>query len=270
MSENLKDCGLPEWMSEHEKYEAPKGKERFADLSSKAFLNVLSRMKYRTGKEKKYSPSASFRLFFTLLMILLVSASSNYFFVLIAGTVVLVLLAMQTGEMVKQILTGSVTAVLISFLILLPAVFMGNPKILMTICTKVMISVTLTGLLSSGSSWNKLTGALRTYHVPAVFIFTLDMTIKYIAVLGEIGSEALVSLRLRSVGINRKKESSAGGVLGITFLKSQEMSEETYQAMICRGFTGEYAKNKHDSFQKQDLVYALFLMLITVLYFYLN
>lgn len=116
---------------------------------------------------------------------------------------------------------------------------MGNPKILLTIGTKVFLSVTLIGMLSAGTAWNKLTASLRAFHIPDIFIFTLDITLKYIAVLGEICMEILTSLRLRSIGQNKKKAKAFSGILGISFLKSREMADEMYAAMccpwICRG-----------------------------------
>lgn len=100
--------------------------------------------------------------------------------------------------------------------------------------------VTLVGILSSETSWNKLTGSLRTFHVPPLFIFTLDITLKYISILGEICVDILRAVSLRSVGKNPINAKSFSGVLGITFLKSSEMAEEMYASMCCRGFTGEY------------------------------
>ncbi len=41
---------------------------------------------------------------------------------------------------------------------------------------------------------------MRTFHVPALFIFTLDITLKYISVLGEICVDILRSIIMRSVG----------------------------------------------------------------------
>ena len=108
------------------------------------------------------------------------------------------------------------------------------------ITARVYVSVTLVGILSAGTSWNKLTGSLRTFHVPPLFIFTLDITLKYISILGEICVDILRAVSLRSVGKNPDKAKSFSGVLGITFLKSSEMAEEMYASMCCRGFTGEY------------------------------
>lgn len=138
----------------------------------------------------------------------------------------------------------------------------------MGMATKVFVSVTLIGILSAGTSWNKLTASLRSFHIPDIFIFTLDITLKYIAVLGEICMEILTSLRLRSVGQNRKKAQSFSGILGISFLKSREMAEEMYAAMCCRGFVGEYKTQKTSTFRKQDILSLLLMIGVTGIFIY--
>lgn len=185
---------------------------------------------------------------------------------MVGGTILI--LATYPAETMKQILSGTFGAVLFSALILLPAVFIGNPQILLIITTKVFVSVTLIGILSAGTSWNKLTASLRSFHIPDIFIFTLDITLKYIAVLGEICMEILTSLRLRSVGQNRKKAQSFSGILGISFLKSREMAEEMYAAMCCRGFVGEYKTQKTSTFRKQDILSLLLMIGVTGIFIY--
>ncbi len=146
---------------------------------------------------------------------------------------VTVRLAFFSAAAIRQILSGTAGAVLISIFLLLPAVFMGILSTGKHYSESIRI-VTLVGILSAGTSWNKLTAGMRTFHVPSLFIFTLDITLKYISVLGEICVEILRSVSLRSVGKNPDKAKSFSGILGITFLKSSEMAEEMYAAMCCR------------------------------------
>ena len=158
----------------------------------------------------------------------------------------------------------------ISILFLLPAVFMGNPQALANITARVYVSVTLVGILSSGTSWNKLTGSMRSFRIPTIFIFTLDITLKYISVLGEICMDILRSVCLRSVGKNPDKARAFSGVLGITFLKASEMAEEMYAAMCCRGFTGEYEMRHKQKYSLIDLMYILVMVGCAALYIYLS
>lgn len=268
--EVAKETVLPSWMCESEAYEPNIDKDGFITKSAQAILGVLAKLKWNAGKDRRFSASPSLKLCYTFLFILLTACSKNYLFslIMVAGTILA--LASYPASAMKQILLGTIGAVLFSIFILLPAVFMGNPQILLTIGTKVFLSVTLIGMLSAGTAWNKLTASLRAFHIPDIFIFTLDITLKYIAVLGEICMEILTSLRLRSIGQNKKKAKAFSGILGISFLKSREMADEMYAAMCCRGFVGEYKTGRKYAFRKQDIFYIFSMIAVVGLFVYLE
>ena len=268
--EVAKETVLPSWMCESEAYEPNIDKDGFITKSAQAILGVLAKLKWNAGKDRRFSASPSLKLCYTSLFILLTACSKNYLFslIMVAGTILA--LASYPASAMKQILSGTIGAVLFSIFILLPAVFMGNPQILLTIGTKVFLSVTLIGMLSAGTAWNKLTASLRAFHIPDIFIFTLDITLKYIAVLGEICMEILTSLRLRSIGQNKKKAKAFSGILGISFLKSREMADEMYAAMCCRGFVGEYKTGRKYAFRKQDIFYIFSMIAVVGLFVYLE
>ena len=268
--EVAKETVLPSWMCESEAYEPNIDKDGFITKSAQAILGVLAKLKWNAGKDRRFSASPSLKLCYTILFNLLTACSKNYLFslIMVAGTILA--LASYPASAMKQILSGTIGAVLFSIFILLPAVFMGNPQILLTIGTKVFLSVTLIGMLSAGTAWNKLTASLRAFHIPDIFIFTLDITLKYIAVLGEICMEILTSLRLRSIGQNKKKAKAFSGILGISFLKSREMADEMYAAMCCRGFVGEYKTGRKYAFRKQDIFYIFSMIAVVGLFVYLE
>jgi cobalt/nickel transport system permease protein len=101
-------------------------------------------------------------------------------------------------------------------------------------------------------------------------IFTLDITIKYIAILGDCCLAVLEALRLRSVGRNHRKGKSASGVLGVTFLKSRQMADDMHQAMVCRGFDGTYHQPYRMRLQAKDYLLLGILAGITGLFVYLE
>ena len=270
VEEAAQETVLPSWMCESEAYEPNIDKDGFITKSTQAILGVLAKLKWNAGKDGRFSASPFLKLCYTLLFILLTACSKNYLFSLIMVSGTILALASYPASAMKQILSGTIGAVLFSIFILLPAVFMGNPQILLTIGTKVFLSVTLIGMLSAGTAWNKLTASLRAFHIPDIFIFTLDITLKYIAVLGEICMEIFTSLRLRSIGQNKKKAKAFSGILGISFLKSREMADEMYAAMCCRGFVGEYKTGRKYTFQKQDIFYILSMIAVVGLFVYLE
>ena len=250
--EVAKETVLPSWMCESEAYEPNIDKDGFITKSAQAILGVLAKLKWNAGKDRRFSASPSLKLCYTFLFILLTACSKNYLFslIMVAGTILA--LASYPASAMKQILSGTIGAVLL------------------TIGTKVFLSVTLIGMLSAGTAWNKLTASLRAFHIPDIFIFTLDITLKYIAVLGEICMEILTSLRLRSIGQNKKKAKAFSGILGISFLKSREMADEMYAAMCCRGFVGEYKTGRKYAFRKQDIFYIFSMIAVVGLFVYLE
>ena len=127
---------------------------------------------------------------------------------------------------------------------LLPSLFIGsrNSSTLMTV--KVFATVAVLNILTRTTRWNDITGALRFFHAPDLFILVLDITIKYIMMLGEYALSMLYSLKMKSVGKNRRKYTSLSGIAGTMFIKSREMAEDMYSAMECRGFTGEYRSHR--------------------------
>jgi cobalt/nickel transport system permease protein len=138
------------------------------------------------------------------------------------------------------------------------------------ITPKVFATVMAVSILSRSTQWNAITGALKTFFIPDLFILVLDIAIKYIMLLGEFSLNLLYSLKLRSVGKNDNKYASLSGVAGTLFIKSKEMAEDMYAAMECRGFTGEYRTGRKLGFPFGDLIYLLINALIIFTFFYLR
>jgi cobalt/nickel transport system permease protein len=124
--------------------------------------------------------------------------------------------------------------------------------------------------LSHAVAWNELIAGLRTYHLPSLFIFVFDITIKYIVLLGGVALNVLEALRLRSVGKNTTKGDSSAGVLGVTFLKAQDFGAEMYEAMECRGFVGEYEVPREKIMNVAALLYLCCILCEVVIFLYLG
>ena len=151
-------------MCQEEDYTPSGDKEAFLTKSTKSVLSVLAKLRFNEGKDGRFSAAPSLKLFYTILFIILTASSKNYLFVLIMCAAVTVRLAFFSAAAIRQILSGTAGAVLISTFLLLPAVFMGNPQTMANITARVYVSVTLVGILSAGTSWNKLTASMRTFH----------------------------------------------------------------------------------------------------------
>lgn len=236
---------IPDWLKEQEEYNAPQDRDGFLTRSILSLMSMLASFRAKTISYGSNYP-APLKLIVCLAMILITSLARN---MLIVYTILAVLLAhicFLKEELLVRTISASLAAALLSAVILIPAIFLGSPQSMLTVSIKVFVSVGLIGILSSTTEWNKLTAGLAAFHIPDVFIFTLDITLKYIVILGNISMDMLNALRLRSIGRNKTKAQSMSGILGVTFLKSRQMSEEMFQAMQCRGFEGEYRRNSND------------------------
>lgn len=253
-----RSISMPEWLLKSENYAPLSDRDTFVNKSILSFLGLLSKIRAQSGYDKdKLFVSPVFKLAFTLLYIVLLSVSQSFSYLYIMLVYIILILSAMPGKDIIKVLRGSLIATLFTVIILLPTFFSGNSYSITIIPLKVFATITAVNIMSHSTRWDRIIGALKRFHLPDLFIFVFDITIKYIVMLGEFSLEMLYALKLRSVGKNRKKYTSLGGVGGTLFIKSREMSEEMYSAMECRGFTGEY--HIYDKFKitLADIIYIL-------------
>lgn len=207
-----------------------------------------------------------FRICTVILCVLLCSLSQNALFtgLIIAGEICIT--ALLEPRQIIDILKTVIPAVLFTWIILLPAVFLGSPSTAASVTMKVYESVTALAILNETCEWKDMTGSLQAVHVPEIVIMTLDMTINFLVILSRFSNRMLEAVTMRAVGDTSWKDSQIGGILGTTFLKSQRMADRTSEAMACRGFEGRYQFYEKHHFQWLDLLY-LFLPIGLILLF---
>ncbi|MEA4894042.1 MAG: energy-coupling factor transporter transmembrane component T [Oscillospiraceae bacterium] len=249
---------MPEWLLQSENYAPISDKDTFVNKSILSFLSLLSRVRAQSGyEEDRLFVSPVFKLVFTLLYIVLLSVSQSSAFIYMMIVYIALVLCALPGKDIIKVLRGSIVAAVFTLIIMLPALFAGNMYSFTMIPVKVFATITAVNIMSYSTRWDRLIGALKRFHCPDLFIFVFDITIKYIVMLGEFSLEMLYALKLRSVGKNKRKYASLGGIGGTLFIKSKEMSEEMYSAMECRGFTGEYKIRDRFRIRPADCIYIL-------------
>ncbi|HWQ10827.1 MAG TPA: energy-coupling factor transporter transmembrane component T [Holophaga sp.] len=231
---------VPEWLLQDARYEPRADRDAFLDRSILAFLAVLARSRARAGRGEQARLDALVKVLCALVVVLLVSLARSTAFLALAGTGLLVVLALQSGRVIAAVLRTCLGGAAFTALVLLPSAFWGTGPAALIIAFKVVCSLAAVRLVSATTPWPEIPGAFKRLHVPDLFILVLDIALKYITRLGEFALSMLHALKLRSVGRNPGKTAALGGIVGTLFLKSKEMAEETYAAMECRGFTGDY------------------------------
>lgn len=233
---------LPNWMKETDNYIPAQDGGRFVVESMKSIGKSMSQIKIQKGHEKGRALPSLLKLCLMIVAILVISVTKNPLIVMAYAAFILLYLCTWPARDILNVFKAGIIAAVLAVIILLPAVIFNKELIRneLFIIAKVFLSVITVSIFNHTTQWNHVTGALRKLHVPGIFIFTLDITLKYIVVLGNLINDLLISMQLRSVGKNNKKYDSIGGVMGVTFIRGVEMNKQMYEAMQCRGFTDDY------------------------------
>jgi len=232
---------IPAWLAARERYEPRRDKARYLEKSLLSLLGVLAALREGPGagrRREKIRPELKLILAFAL--ILAVSLARSGLFLEATAALELCALCLLPGQVIARILKRVLAAALFSSLIFLPAFLSGLSPNLFPLLSKILLSVLAAALFSATTPWPSMAAAFSAFRVPDLFVLTLDMTVKYISLLGGLALNMLYALKLRSVGRDRAKMSSLAGIAGTLFLKSRDAAEAQYQAMECRGFAGTY------------------------------
>lgn len=224
-------------------------------------------LKTPSYKQKKYAQtSPELRLVTSICMILLCALSGNGIFTITVLAGLLLRIAFLPEQSLVDVLKPLPLPVLFTVLIMLPAVFMGQPRTMLTVTMKVAEAVLVLALFNEQTEWRDITSSLRTFHVSPILILTLETMIRFLIILGRYSTAVTEAVMMRRVGPDHWKTSGTGGILGLTYLKSQRAASETSEAMECRLFDGEYKSLYRFHFRKGDLL-LLALIAFLILFF---
>jgi len=125
---------------------------------------------------------------------------------------------------------------------------------LITLRTNAIVLLTI-ALLGTTSIFN-LVHALRHLRVPDKLVHTFFFCYRYIAVIHEEYTRLRHAMRVRCFRprTNLHTYRSYAYLVGMLLIKSYERSVRIYQAMLCRGFRGEYPTFHHFHLHRRDVV----------------
>lgn len=247
-----------DWLFKKEETASINDDERFLDKSILAILSVLGRIRRIGGfsNKKYYKLNGTLKVVFTFINILLLSLSRSFIFVAAFDLCLLISLALLERNDRKSILVLSVVVPALTSVMLIPSFLSGNVNNGMLLVLKIAGTILSVNILSYTTKWDHVTKALKLFFIPDLFIWVMDITVKYIVILGEHSLNFLYALKLRSTGKNNRKYNSLSRIMGNLFLKSKDMGEEMFSAMECRGFTGEYDSLVKFKANNVDLLYC--------------
>lgn len=262
---------IPEWLSVKDDYVPKEEKNLYIEKSIFSLIKTISIIRQNKNQDKLlYSINSTLKVLITILNIIFVSLSRSFLYISIFDIYVLVNLLLMDKKSRKRIFIRSLIFPFITLIALIPSIFYGNIYNSLLLFQKMITTIIMMNLLAHNTRWSEISKSLKILFIPDIFIWVMDITIKYIVLLGEYSINLLYALKLRSVGITSNKYDSLTGVIGSLFIKSYKMSEEMFQAMECRGFVGEYTTKVNFTLRKMDYIYITINILLVSLFIYLN
>jgi len=260
---------IPNWLSEKDNYVPKEEKNLYIEKSIFSLIKIISIIKQNKSRDKfLYLINPTLKVISTILSIVLISLSRSFIYLLIMDIYVLINLLLMEKKSRKRIFIKSLIFPFITLIALIPSMFYGNIYNSLLLFQKIITTIVMMNLLAHNTRWSEISKSLKLLFIPDIFIWIMDITIKYIVVLGEYSINLLYALKLRSVGITYNKYNSLTGIIGNLFIKSYKMSEEMSQAMECRGFVGEYTTKVNLTFRKIDYIYIVINILLVALFIY--
>jgi cobalt/nickel transport system permease protein len=110
-------------------------------------------------------------------------------------------------------------------------------------------------LLISTTGIEKISSALRKMLVPKVFVTQLLLTYRYISVLLEEVARITKAYHLRAPMEKGVSFKAAGSLLGQMLLRAFDRANRVYNAMVLRGFNGEYTFGTDSRISIGSMVY---------------
>src|SRR5665647_451369 len=121
---------------------------------------------------------------------------------------------------------------------------------------RVGISLSLGVMLVMTTPLAEIFKSLRVLKVPSLFIMIIEMTYRYLILLLSISIEMFEARSLRTVGDMPTKwqRAQVGSSIASLFARSMALSEEVYQAMCARCYTGEMLSPLPDECPQLELI----------------
>lgn len=267
---------LPQWLRGSERYTPLPDKSSFVQRNLEHLGGVLEQIGTALPISGSIfdralcSVSPAMRVIGVPTAIVCVNITRNMMFSYIMLALVLSAMASRSGRLIQAILKPTVEVCVLSVIVALPAVFIGQYSAPIRLVVKAFISVSLVIALARTVPWNRLIAGLRGIGMPDSVIYVCDVTIQFIDILGRSMLQLLDALQLRSVGRDTRKLMSAGRLMGVLFLRANTQARHMAEAMVCRGFHGRYRVRREPLLTVPNIVYALCIVAMVMLAIYLG
>ncbi|WP_055668980.1 cobalt ECF transporter T component CbiQ [Desnuesiella massiliensis] len=135
---------------------------------------------------------------------------------------------------------------------------------------KSMLTIASALLLLATTGMENIALSLRMLKVPKIFVLQLLITYRYILVLMEEVATIYNAYTLRAPGQKGINFKVWGSLAGQLLIRTFDRAQRVYQAMILRGFNGEYNTGFNNELSSRDYIYLLAWSIFFILSKYYN
>lgn len=221
-----------------------------------------------------------------LVFILLINITKSVNFLLIMLLYTIVLAFLSKIPFKKYIFRVCTISILFTGIILIPSIFniVNNGNVFLHITRNIyitkqgiensiiiilrsFISLSLLYILLMTTKWPQILRSIRVLKVPKIFSITLEMSMRYIFLFLELAKNMFLARKSRNVGKTKSKENRKfiAASIGHLFVRSVELSNDIYDAMVSRGYTGNYSTLSSFKLTKYDYIWILFNIIFLIL-----
>lgn len=127
----------------------------------------------------------------------------------------------------------------------------------MSLIIKSLLTIMCALLLISTTGIDKIAMALRKLFVPQILVVQFLLTYRYISVLLEEINSIWTAYSLRAPGQKGIHHKSWGPLLGQLLMRTYDRSQRIYNAMVLRGFDGEFYVGANKKLYIWDYLYLV-------------
>lgn len=152
-----------------------------------------------------------------------------------------------------------------------PAIVLGNFAVsggvlsFASILLRTFLTVIALVLLIAVTPFSSLTAQLRRIHVPQMLITLFEMAYRYIGVLMEETSSMSTAYHLRHKRAKGLEMKHMGSFAGSLLLRSFDRAGRVYDAMKCRGYGRQCAREAVRPWRRADLAYTVVVCALCIL-----
>lgn len=124
-----------------------------------------------------------------------------------------------------------------------------------SIIIKFILAVLAALTIVATTGMDRIASALRMLRIPRVFVLQLLLTYRYISVLSEEAARTVRAYKLRAPLARGIQPGVWGSLTGNLLLRTFDRAQSVYQAMVQRGFKGEYRTGYDRGMAAKDILY---------------